>query len=139
MSDADMMIAKQEVERHARETAENDVREDWEGPFRAWVKAYVESWATPDSLDDLLDHWWYIYDRTRKRLESLQRHVVRWVGVPDEGWTLGYGARSRDLTLAEAQALYESGATIVIADGIGAPAETTRSPLQVERDLTSSD
>jgi hypothetical protein len=139
MSDVSLEIAMQEIERHARAAAESDVRDGGGPPPRSQVMGTIPPWvraAAADSMDILLDLWEEVYDATRAELEESMQHVVRWVGVADgDGWTLGYGPQSRDLSVDEAQALYEEGATIVIADCIGAPVETTRSPLEVERDL----
>jgi hypothetical protein len=141
MSDVNLEIAMREIERHAREAAESDVREGWGPPLRSWIMASIVPWATDfDSLGSLTDHWQCTYDAARAELAESMQHVVRWVGMADgDGWTLGYGPQSRDLSVDEAQSLYEGGATIMIADGISAPVRTTRSPLQVESDLASQD
>jgi hypothetical protein len=142
MSDAYLELAMRDVERHAREAAESDIREGWKAPLRSWVINAIAQWApNPDVMDGLLDHWQDVYDRTRAELEGSMQHVVRWIGMVDgDGWTLGCSSRYpeyRELTLDEAQSLYETGAVVMLADGIGAPVRTTRSPLQVERDLAN--
>jgi hypothetical protein len=139
MSDPYLELAMKGVERHAREAAENDVCEGWEPPFRSWIINAIARWApNPDEMDDLLDLWQNVYDKTRAELEGSVRHVVRWIGMADgDGWTLGYGPQASDLSVGEAQALYEAGAVVMLADGIGAPVRTARSPLQVERDLAN--
>lgn len=88
----------------------------------------VTTTETPEQVED------------RLAAESRPAPVVRWIGEEyGDGWTRGTDPDARgyrELTLAEAQSLYEAGATVMLAGGQYSEfTPTSESPLEVEERL----